>query len=272
MKKFKRLLQAAKAGLVYRNNRPDPSALEDLMMAADRCHPFVFLPDIPKRPKFKPTGDPLTDISDFATDYFEATTPREASEEDHPIDQPFEVFSMEYAGDHYITVPRDDDPIKVYIDAMICEEVGKAHRYYLLVITNGVESVLCLEGDAASAYSSVVAGMLEKLKRFDCGVEKVKENVSYRSKDSKKKKNISKDVVFIVADRGNTPKPALGSRNVEWSHAFEVRGHWRSYPNKPDFVGVDRHGDRTQPGRTWVKHHTRKEDKEFKKKVRVVKT
>lgn len=52
----------------------------------------------------------------------------------------------------------------------------------------------------------------------------------------------------------------------EYSHCFEVRGHWR----KINGVGLNRHGERTVQGATWIRSHL-KGKKELIFKSRIVK-
>lgn len=55
--------------------------------------------------------------------------------------------------------------------------------------------------------------------------------------------------------------------NVEWSHRWEVRGHWR----KIQGVGKDREGTYNTQGFTWVMPHEKgPEEKDLVKKIRVV--
>jgi len=58
-------------------------------------------------------------------------------------------------------------------------------------------------------------------------------------------------------------------RNVEWSHAWKVRGHWRYY-SKKDTIGKDRLGAILY-GRTWVKPYTKQSQLELVDKTRVLK-
>lgn len=44
-------------------------------------------------------------------------------------------------------------------------------------------------------------------------------------------------------------------KNIKWDYSFPVRGHWRLI----DGLGKDPHGNRNQPGRTWVTPHIRGE-------------
>lgn len=263
-------------GRIYRGNKEDPGALKLVLDAAERCYPFVYLPFKPKLPKYKHTDDPLADMVGFfgkAKEFMDQTTPKEVSEENHPIDPPFEVVSMEYAGDHYITVGKDTDPLSVNIDAIMVEEVGDKYRYYMLLETTGFgKSVLIAENEEAEKSSGIIAEMLEKLNKHNCGTEKntATSGVSYRPEGSKKKRYISKDIVFIVADNPTRRSKALVSRDIDWSHAFDVRGHWRYY-DKSDFVGYDRKGNKNQRGRTWVSHYQKNKDKEHQKKIRVIK-
>lgn len=59
-----------------------------------------------------------------------------------------------------------------------------------------------------------------------------------------------------------------GLKNIEWSHSWIVRGHWRY---KEGLVGKDRNGERNQEGRTWVIESQKQNHLELKNKIRIVK-
>jgi len=269
MEKFKKLLQIAKTGKIHSEGSKEPVTVEKVMAAADACRPFVFDNTVAV-PKFKPGGgvEGLLAYADKAAQYFEETRIKEPNEaEIEEIDPPFEVFSIEYLH-RSITIPRESDPIQVTTECVMCEEIDSGFRYYVLIkVGNGDDyQVAVFENDPG--YSSVMKTALDMLNRLDLGVQKVRENVSYRLPGDKKNRNLSKDLVFIVGDRKN--KKTFGKRDIQWTHSWDIRGHWRHY-DREGFMGHDRKGVKNQPGRTWVRVGHKNKGGDPIKKTRVVK-
>lgn len=62
-------------------------------------------------------------------------------------------------------------------------------------------------------------------------------------------------------------KEVLGSFPIDWSHRWEVRGHWRKHPG----VGKDRNRSYCIKDFTWVRAHVRgPDDKDLVKKIRII--
>jgi hypothetical protein len=81
---------------------------------------------------------------------------------------------------------------------------------------------------------------------------------------------ISKIIRVIPHDRKEHAKP-LFSKQIDWSHRWTVRGHWRRL--EPGKLGKDRAGDYVVNGLTWVVNHIKGPDGAplVDDKIRVVK-
>jgi hypothetical protein len=81
------------------------------------------------------------------------------------------------------------------------------------------------------------------------------------------------DVIYLLPKKGKKPVEKesipVGFRHISFSHRFLRRGHWRRIAEKS--LGKNRHGERTEVGRTWVKSAEIGEGKLVKSKVRVLK-
>jgi hypothetical protein len=77
-------------------------------------------------------------------------------------------------------------------------------------------------------------------------------------------------IIRVVLDRERKQYPkALETHRVDWSHRWEVRGHWR----KVDGIGKDSSGEYCVKGFTWVKDQERgKKGVPVTKKTREFKT
>lgn len=98
------------------------------------------------------------------------------------------------------------------------------------------------EGDACvfNYYSSLI-------NESESGTEVVNTKVKIGN-GSKKTKHYIRKVVHITKDR-KTYTNSGSTRDIDWTHRFEVRGHWR----KIERIGKDREGNYTVSGYTWVK-------------------
>lgn len=95
-----------------------------------------------------------------------------------------------------------------------------------------------------------------------------KERIREKVKIDKKNKFFKVNKVVHIKPRkmSNNDYQRQVNSTVDWSHAFDVRGHWRKIKG----VGKNRSGDYCIEGRTWVKPHRKKEELEYVKKQRVV--
>jgi len=80
------------------------------------------------------------------------------------------------------------------------------------------------------------------------GLDKTKTRL--RAGSGKERRQLSiKNIVYVVP----TPERASFNKkhgtNVDWSHRWETRGHWRKVAN----IGKDPEGNYCIPGRTWVR-------------------
>lgn len=96
---------------------------------------------------------------------------------------------------------------------------------------------------------------LSALQRGALGVEQTEEvvRVPRADKPSKKIPHAIRKIIRIVPRSGERPGPITQGGIVDWSHRWEVRGHWR----KVDGLGKDREGNYFIQGHTWVKQHTK---------------
>ena len=101
-------------------------------------------------------------------------------------------------------------------------------------------------------------------KRRTLGRETV--NKTFSCRVGKKVKRFVRDTVFIIA--GREDRRSFGTRKVDWSHRWEVRGHWRYY-RTPGFIGYNEAGEYCEEGRTWIRA-SEKGKGDMVKKSRVV--
>ena len=99
------------------------------------------------------------------------------------------------------------------------------------------------------------------------GNVKMRERI--RLKDESGQKYIHKinNVIYLAPKKGR--EDSIDHYEVDWSHQWRVRGHWRVLV---DGIGKDRQGDYGVKGFTWVKDHTKgPENTQLVEKVRILK-
>lgn len=106
-------------------------------------------------------------------------------------------------------------------------------------------------GDVLSCEASFVYSCLTNNNCLELG----KSRVVHRYKD----KNGSKKINQIVYIRPKHSSASLMDREIEWTHKFEVRGHWRKI--SATTIGKDRSGAYKLKGCTWVNEYIKGEGK-----------
>lgn len=100
-------------------------------------------------------------------------------------------------------------------------------------------------------------------------VEYGSENVNYRFRVGKGKNRQASKIKSVVHVRlkRKIHNNYLPGRDVDWSHRWEVRGHWRRIQG----IGKDREGNYNIKGFTWVSAHEKgPEEKDLVRKIRLV--
>lgn len=219
---------------------------------AEHCIPFVF----------SPSGKETSEIPE---DEYSGVS----------LDAPFKIFSVEILGGH-ITVPDVKEGVvsmlesgdtswlkeQVYIDCiMVVETKPKDFMCFALFNVNGQRNV------AVTPLEPIVHQLLKRLKREATGVEHVRERIKIGSGKDKRIATFRR-IVHVK------PKKLLlegivgsGSRSIDWTHRWAVRGHWRSITG----LGKDREGTYCVANMTWVSEHEKgPEDSPLVTKTRLV--
>lgn len=92
----------------------------------------------------------------------------------------------------------------------------------------------------------------------------------FRVGNGSKRKKISLNNIIVVTNqkgKSSVETGLSGHGKIDWSHRFEVRGHWRKVAG----IGKDRHGQRSVDGYTWITDYAKgPEDKPLIRKSRLV--
>lgn len=104
------------------------------------------------------------------------------------------------------------------------------------------------------------------LKNARLGGEKIREKIKIGAGKNKKQIEI-RQVIRVSSKKSPSAIAPLFSQEIDWSHRWEVRGHWREHQG----LGKNRSGDYCVSGFTWVKEHEKgPEEKPLIKKVRII--
>lgn len=226
--------------------------------ALEKCQPFVFtVPD-------KIVGLKV-DVKDELI----------SKRTDQISDAPFPVFSVEMLGDNEILGVMTNGGITldahgnetrqpIYIHCLVAIEVRPTEFVYFMSARTDA-SHLSVVMPSAHLVRPLLDQFLNRLSKEKLGLQSVRATVRIGSGKSKRIHRIRR--VIHVAPKKYVKKQDVKGSNVNWTHRFEVRGHWRVL----DGLGKDREGNYCVSGFTWVTHHTRgPEDLPLVKKVRVI--
>lgn len=204
------------------------------------CRPFVFTP--------KSNGPP--------TEYPMAINEIE--------DAPFECFSIEATGDRPLTSPKNGDaPVEIWA-MMVCEFAPKEFIAYSLVNVLGKWAVV-VTGNSEPETNGLIQHYIDRISKEKSGLEIV--NVKQKIGSGKLKTFHKIKSVIHITGSPSRYSGSYGSREVDWTHRFEVRGHWRKFPG----IGKDRQGSYSVVGFTWIDSYVKgSEELPLIKKQRIV--
>jgi hypothetical protein len=112
----------------------------------------------------------------------------------------------------------------------------------------------------------LVNQFLSSFQRGSVGYEKVGWKIKLGFGSKREQCKINEIVRIVPKSEHQTAKPMF-SREIDWSHRWEVMGHWR----KINGIGKDRSGQYCVSGMTWVVPHEKgPEGKVLVKKTRVI--
>lgn len=183
---------------------------------------------------------------------------------DVELDAPFKVFSIEMLTDHIsIPLPEDlvgENSVGVYIDCILCIETAPK-QFKMIALTKNTRGIHM----AAEIYlGPIVADFIKRLNTEAVGTEGKKIRIPM---GTGKNSGVTIRKVIHVTPKKEREKYAGGTREVDWSHRWLVRGHWR----KVNGIGKDRSGEYCVKEFTWVTEHDKGPDgKPLIRKTRIV--
>jgi len=250
--KFYKFLETAKANLVHTNGKQTKFSKE-FYGDVSSIVPFVFVP-----------RDEIQTI--------------DARLHDETLDLPFKSCFFEMLGAP-ITEINEQGAVATIDGILIHEMSPKTYNMMLLMCEVPVLSprsaprrytIYAMDsrnmGKLSVHIVGIVRNLLEQLTHQETGVINPRHSVKMKVNGQKLTHRINK-IVYVSPKSQRHVAQAHASKEIDWSHRFEVRGHWR----KVDTIGKDREGLYCVEGFTWVKEHVRgPEHLPVIKKTRVV--
>jgi len=223
-------------------------------------HPFVF----------SHSGEPPIDTSGQTTDVLAC---------------PFRTFSIEVDQG---MVTSDADKLGCNISTIFCHEItcdqyefialvemGKSNEFVFHTTKSGVDCYddgkLIRRESGSSIYESfkvIVENFLKRLHKEKKGKFNTSDKAKFKNKAGVKQTYKANGVIY-VSNTPDSPRPkSTVARTVEWLGSWEVIEHWRKI--KPDSYGVDRDGQRTVLGRTFIKTYSKGEGEKIIKARKII--
>lgn len=172
---------------------------------------------------------------------------------------PFAVFFVEES-EHYLSVLSQRDGIGIF-GVLTSEIAPDMYEFFLLcsywedhrtpfVLFVSMEQEFETKERDRIVYSvcSLVNRFINQIHEGKEGTEKVKKVFKIGSGRNKQKRTIRR-VIHIGSKKGyESAQPVQPGRHIDWSHAWLVRGHWRTIKG----LGKDRAGNYCIEGKTFV--------------------
>lgn len=240
MKGFLDLIEQARIGITSHEGKSLGAAPESFWGEVERCNPFVFH-DI----KFGDEhGNPFIH------------NVRDLNQSIDEIDAPFPVFSIERMPEDIlfaVAINSSRGPMVLNVRClMVVETAPKSYKFFGLTnVSNTERSRNEVVSFAQIQASPMVKKYLDALGAHRSGAETARTSVRVGNGASKRQHRIRR--IIHVASKKVIQSDSPVFRDVDWSHRFSVRGHWRTHNG----LGKDRDGNYSVHGYTWVVHHTK---------------
>lgn len=261
---FQKILNSFDKMFTDKNRHPkdDPEAVKKMFKTfIEPCHPFVFIPE---------NND-------------EGTRELEMDASEEAMDLPYPCIHIEVMNS-FVTVPNPKDYAidgmneftPSYLGSFIVRETGPKEYKFLMNMYAKSGQPIMLEADHKQGdlpnelwkfANSLLKVYLERLNREKMGVEH-QEGVRKLGEGKLKKFYRLRPITYVSPKKyAHEIVPLGGGREVDWSHRWEVRGHWRTIKG----IGKDRDGNYNVMGFTWINNFVKgPENKPIIKKTYLV--
>lgn len=195
-------------------------------------------------------------------------------------DLSFPTCAFEVSNDFICAFNESDDTVSSYVNCIIVNETApKVYEFAVALVKmheTFIDQQIIYAGPSNHTwypmFCNVTKALLERVTRDEMGFERTKLRIKLGKGDHVKIRHI----VHIVPKRLRESF-SREHTSIDWSHQWEVRGHWRNFylnheTGEIDYSkpGKNREGDYCIKGSTWVKEHVKgDENKPLIKKTRI---
>lgn len=191
------------------------------------------------------------------------------------LDLPFESCAFECAdiGKSAISL---NTMTKMAAFCVIVSELSPDRYQFLFLVysfeTNDGGAIVIEDGTPiieerpdSPALRGMIKFFLERMAESKIGTEKTKERVRI-GKGKERRIHKIREIIRVISKTNVKKSVPLYSKTIDWSHRWEVRGHWRETAG----VGKNRYGEYCVKGFTWVNPFLKgPDDKAFIAKKRI---
>lgn len=168
--------------------------------------------------------------------------------------------------DYWVKNKNEPETMELRIQTLgvLAEEVAPGqYREWSLLRRPGGKTGIHLTHRVSNKEIDGYLGMID---RGRVASETVRERIKIGTGKTKRTHTIRQIIRVFRKSEIATARPAF-SREIDWTHRWEVRGHWRTVSG----IGKNREGEYCIPGFTWVKDFVKgPDDKPLVKKIRLV--
>lgn len=196
---------------------------------------------------FRPSGKPKSHIEETGEEI---------------LASPFPFFSIEVEG-KYIS-----DTNGIGIACITCLELAPDDYKFSFMGTTEGRYVVVNVKKGEEVYLSILAMVklfLDRLHDEKKGLINGGSHARYKDSQGQKQSFKTNDIIY-VARTLNANSQTIGGQKIRHIKGWTVRSHWRKIAGK----GIDRLGERTVEGYTWIPSHVKGDEKMLNNKVRKV--
>jgi hypothetical protein len=252
MMEFKRVLQSFDKMLSEKNPHPkdDKNKVKEMFKTfIEPCHPFVFLPE-------RRDDGPIE---------------LEMDSTDEIMDLPYPCVHIEVK-DSFISVPKAErwaidgmsEFTPSYVGSFIVRETGPREYRFLMNMFSKSGQPIMIEATSDSGMNdlwkfanSLLKVYLERINKEKIGIEK-QNGIRKLGQGNLKRFYKLRPITYVSPKKYQSEmKASEPGKTIDWSHRWEVRGHWRIVKG----IGKDRDGNYTVMGFTWVNNFVKGPEK-----------
>jgi hypothetical protein len=246
------------------------------------------MPAIDHKKQFSSVDIDFTDVQPFVVETDEDSfdtheAVKKVTKEGFVLASPFPKFSIEIDGGCMSMADDEDNPAAegIMYSCFYCEEVcvGVYDIVVQMVDVSDIENdnvhffyynLSSNDGGKLYGYAmSVINNLIERMASRKHGLVNYSGKVFFKNKHGRKAQYKPRNVIYIHPKKSTLPSITNTGKKIRWQSSWLVRSHWRRLAN-PEALGLNRTGDRSTKGFTWVGDYKKGDTNPIKTKVRKV--